>query len=80
MSTVTESDIKELKELIGAFREDVNGSFDDIKKELGRLDKRLEVIENRLEDWKPQCLKFLFLLGFMFKSIPSESYTLLKKL
>ncbi len=57
MSTVTESDIKELKELIGAFRKDVNGSFDEVKKELGGIDKRLAVIENRLEDWKPSMSK-----------------------
>ena len=57
MSTVTESDIKELKELIGSFREDVNSNFDEVKKELGGLDKRLAVIENRLEDWKPSMSK-----------------------
>ena len=57
MSTVTESDIKELKDLIGSFREDVNSNFDEVKKELGGLDKRLAVIENRLEDWKPSMSK-----------------------
>ncbi len=57
MSTVTESDINELKDLIGAFREDVNGNFEEVKKEISGLDKRLAVIENRLEDWKPSMSK-----------------------
>ena len=57
MSTVTESDIKELKDLIGGFREDVNSNFEEVKKELSGLDKRLAVIENRLEDWKPSMSK-----------------------
>ena len=64
MSTVTESDIKELKDLIGAFRDDVNNRFDEVKQDLNEvkqdlngLDKRLTVIENRLEDWKPSMSK-----------------------
>lgn len=51
------SDIKELKDLIGAFRDDVNRRFDEVKQELGAIDKRLTVIENRLEDWKPSMSK-----------------------
>ncbi len=57
MSTVTESDIKELKDLIGAFRDDVNNRFDEVKQDLSGIDKRLTVIENRLEDWKPSMSK-----------------------
>jgi hypothetical protein len=50
MTTVTESDIKELKDLI-------NSRFDEVKQELNGIDKRLTVIENRLEDWKPSMSK-----------------------
>jgi hypothetical protein len=50
MTTVTESDIRELKDLI-------NSRFDDVKQELNGIDKRLTVIENRLEDWKPTISK-----------------------
>jgi chromosome segregation ATPase len=64
MTTVTESDIKELKDLILSFREDVNrrfeqidSRFNEVKSELNGIDKRLTVIENRLEDWKPSMSK-----------------------
>jgi archaellum component FlaC len=64
MTAATKSEIKELKDLIVAFREDVNrrfervdSRFDDIKTELSGIDKRLTVIENRLEDWKPTMTK-----------------------
>lgn len=57
MTTVTESDLKELKDLIGAFRDDVNHRFDEVKQDLNAIDKRLTVIENRLEDWKPSMSK-----------------------
>ncbi|GBF81252.1 hypothetical protein [Aphanothece sacrum] len=50
MSTVTESDLKELKDLI-------NSRFDEIKQDMNTIDKRLTVIENRLEDWKPSMSK-----------------------
>lgn len=50
MSTVTESDMKELRDLISTFR-------DDVKQEFSGVDKRLTVIENRLEDWKPSISK-----------------------
>ena len=50
MTAVTESDIQELKNLI-------NSRFDEIKQELNGIDKRLTVIENRLEDWKPSMSK-----------------------
>lgn len=50
MSSVTESDIQELKALI-------NNGFSEIKQELNQINKRLTVIENRLEDWKPSMSK-----------------------
>ncbi len=50
MNAVTESDIQELKNLI-------NSRFDEIKQDINRIDKRLTVIENRLEDWKPSISK-----------------------
>ena len=50
MTTIAESDVKELKDLI-------NSRFDEIKQELNGIDKRLTVIENRLEDWKPTMSK-----------------------
>ncbi len=50
MSTVTETDLKELKTLI-------NSRFDEIKIDLSNIDKRLTVIETRLEDWKPSIDK-----------------------
>lgn len=50
MTTVTESDIKELKDLIIAFREDTNNRFT-------ALDNRLIVIETRLDEWRPSIAK-----------------------
>jgi hypothetical protein len=50
MTAVTESDIQELKNLI-------NSRFDEIKQDINGIDKRLTVIENRLEDWKPSISK-----------------------
>jgi archaellum component FlaC len=50
MTAVTESDIQELKNLI-------NSRFDEMKQDLNGIDKRLTVIENRLEDWKPSISK-----------------------
>jgi archaellum component FlaC len=50
MNAVTESDIQELKNLI-------NSRFDEIKQDINGIDKRLTVIENRLEDWKPSISK-----------------------
>lgn len=50
MTTVTESDIKELKDLIIAFREDSNNRF-------AAIDNRLTVIETRLDEWRPSIAK-----------------------
>lgn len=50
MTTVTESDIKELKDLIIASREEANNRFTAI-------DNRLTVIETRLDEWKPAIAK-----------------------
>ena len=50
MTAVTESDIQELKNLI-------NSRFDEMKHDINEIDKRLTVIENRLEDWKPSITK-----------------------
>ncbi|NJO93415.1 MAG: hypothetical protein HC820_01815 [Hydrococcus sp. RM1_1_31] len=50
MTASTESDIKELKELIIAFREDVNTR-------LVAIETRLTVIETRLDTWKPSIDK-----------------------
>lgn len=50
MTTVTEADIKELKDLI-------NSRFDELKQDINGLDKRLTVIETRLEEWKPSIGK-----------------------
>lgn len=71
MTTVTELDIKELKDLI-------NNRFDEIKTDiknvetrltavetrltgvetrLTNVETRLTIVENRLEDWKPAILK-----------------------
>ncbi len=46
MTTVTEADIKELKELIVKQSEQLNS-----------IDKRLAVIEARLDEWKPMIQK-----------------------
>ncbi len=46
MATVTESDIKELKDLIVAFQQDVSTR-------LTAIETRLTVIETRLDTWKP---------------------------
>ena len=50
MSTITETDLKELKSLI-------NDRFDEVKGDLNNIDKRLTVIETRLEEWKPSIDK-----------------------
>jgi hypothetical protein len=50
MTTATESDIKELKDLIVAFREDSNQRFTAIE-------NRLTVIETRLDEWRPAMQK-----------------------
>lgn len=50
MAAVTESDIKELKDLIVAFRDDANHRFTV-------LENRLTVIETRLDEWRPSISK-----------------------
>ncbi|MBW4619960.1 MAG: hypothetical protein KME17_11475 [Cyanosarcina radialis HA8281-LM2] len=50
MTTVTESDLKELKDLIVAFREDNN-------KRLTAIENRLTIVETRLDEWRPAMAK-----------------------
>jgi predicted nucleic acid-binding Zn-ribbon protein len=71
MTTVTESDIKDLKDLIVAFREDVNTRMSAIETRvavietrlsaietrLSAIETRLTVIETRLDTWKPSIDK-----------------------
>jgi predicted nucleic acid-binding Zn-ribbon protein len=64
MATVTESDIKDLKDLIVAFREDVNTRMSAletrvavIETRLSAIETRLTVIETRLDTWKPSIDK-----------------------
>lgn len=57
MTTVTESDIKELKDLIIAFREDTNNRFTAIDNKFNAIDNRLTVIETRLDEWRPSIAK-----------------------
>lgn len=57
MTTVTESDIKELKDLIIAFREDTNNRFTAIDNKFASIDNRLTVIETRLDEWRPAIAK-----------------------
>lgn len=53
MSTVTENDIKELKDLIISNHKAFEKGQADLKEQLTGIDKRLAIIETRLEDWKP---------------------------
>ncbi len=71
MTTVTESDIKELKDLIIAFREEANSRFTrleegqqtlqleivEVKQDINAIDKRLAVIETRFDEWRPSIQK-----------------------
>ena len=64
MTTVTQSDIKELKDLITAFKEDVNNHLTAIETRLTvietgqrQIETRLTVIETRLDTWKPSIDK-----------------------
>ncbi|WP_009633589.1 hypothetical protein [Synechocystis sp. PCC 7509] len=57
MTTVTESDIKELKDLIIAFREDTNNRFTAIDNKFTSIDNRLTVIETRLDEWRTSIAK-----------------------
>ncbi len=57
MSTVTESNIKELKDLIVAFREDVNTRMSAIETRLSAIETRLTIVETRIDTWKPSIDK-----------------------
>ncbi|EAZ94204.1 hypothetical protein [Crocosphaera chwakensis] len=57
MSTVTENDLKELKDLIINNHRAIEKGQADLKEHLTEkltaIDKRLAIVETRLEDWKP---------------------------
>ncbi|MDJ0601623.1 MAG: hypothetical protein QNJ37_22605 [Crocosphaera sp.] len=53
MSTVTENDLKELKDLIINNHKVLEKGQADLKEQLTAIDKRLAIVETRLEDWKP---------------------------
>lgn len=60
MTAFTESDIQELKDLINGQSnrinqrfDEIDRKFDEIREDIHGLDKRLTVIETRLEEWKP---------------------------
>ena len=53
MSTITENDLKELKDLIISNHKALEKGQADLKEQLTGIDKRLAIIETRLEDWKP---------------------------
>lgn len=57
MSTVTENDIKELKDLITKLSESQNQKFNNLEEKIISLDKTVGKIETRLEDWKPSIDK-----------------------
>lgn len=57
MSAVTESDIKELKDLIVALREDVNTRMSALETGQRQIETRLTIIETRLDAWKPSIDK-----------------------
>ena len=67
MSTVTENDLKELKELIIDNNKTLEMIINnqkvlekgqaDLKELLTGIDKRLAIVETRLEDWKPSIDK-----------------------
>jgi hypothetical protein len=64
MTAVTESDIKELKDLINTFRDEVKQEFNAIDKRLTSIENRLSPlelgqarIEGQLEAWKPSMAK-----------------------
>ena len=57
MSTVTENDLKELKELIISNQANLEKRLTNIEKGQIEMKERLAVIETRLEDWKPSIEK-----------------------
>jgi hypothetical protein len=57
MTQVTESDIKEIKELIVALREDFNARMGALESGQKQIETRLTVIETRLDTWKPSIDK-----------------------
>ncbi len=64
MSTVTENDLREVKELITNLSKgmnegftQVNDRFNNLEEKIISLDKTVGKIETRLEDWKPSIDK-----------------------
>ena len=64
MTTMSKSDIKELKDLINSrfdeLQQEINGVKQDIsevKQDVNKVDKRLTIMESRLEEWKPSINK-----------------------
>ena len=57
MSTVTESDLKELKDLIISNQKVLETRLTSIEKGQTEIKERLAVVETRLEDWKPSIDK-----------------------
>ena len=57
MSTVTESDIKELKDLIVTLKEDMNTRMSALETGQRQIETTLTVIETRLNTWKPSIDK-----------------------
>jgi hypothetical protein len=57
MTTVTENDLKRLEDLIVSNQKVLEKGQADLKEQLNGIDKRLTIIETRLEDWKPAMEK-----------------------
>lgn len=57
MSTITENDLKELKDLINHRFNALEKGQTEIKEQVSGLDKRLAVIEARMEEWRPSLQK-----------------------
>ena len=64
MTTVTEDDLRELKDLINnGFKEvkqnigELKQDIDELKQDINGLDKRLGIVEARLDEWKPSINK-----------------------
>lgn len=61
MTTVTEADIKELKDLILKQSEQLNKQSEQLNRQseqLNIIDKKLGIVEARMEDWKITVQKF----------------------
>jgi chromosome segregation ATPase len=57
MTAVTESDIKELKDLINNRFDEVQVEIKTLKTGQTQIENRLTVIETRLDEWKPSMSK-----------------------